>query len=405
MKTPCKHFTNFTQKHKNLSNKINEKLKENKITCKVCHKSSGRIAFCLHCDEFFCIGERGHLIDHFSKSPKHHMAFDTQFKQLYCNTCSDFIIFENSSTKNLHVPNQISYVGLRGLYNLGNTCFMNTVIQTFVHNPIFKDYLLNCDLKDNEELNIGVELKYIMKQMHNGSKKPFNPHRFLYSIWNHGGFFFGYSQQDAHEFYMTILNFDEIQNFSKVVFQGQMQSDIVCTKCKSVSTTYDPFIDISLNMKSLSKEESNLEDCLQKYTKSESIGETVYCKSCEGKYGSTKQLSIKSIPVILCFHMKRFRQRKDKTSVKNDNHINFPFEVDLYSYTSDSKKSNKKEKCYYSLFSVIEHRGNLDSGHYVCFIKQDQKWYLCDDEYIYESSIESVMKSEAYLLFYIRKEL
>ena len=112
---------------------------------------------------------------------------------------------------------------------------------------------------------------------------------------------------------MTILNFDEIQNFSKVIFQGQMQSDIFCLKCKSVSTTHDPFIDISLNLKSSLKQEScDLEESIQKFTKSESIGETVYCKNCEGKFGSFKQLTIKSIPVILCFHLKVKKKRKKK---------------------------------------------------------------------------------------------
>ena len=111
MKTPCKHFTNFTQKHKNNLNKLTEKLQENKIICKTCHSGTGRIAYCLHCDESFCIGERGHLNEHFSKSTKHHIIFDSQFKEVYCNTCSDFIIFENSQIKSTFIPSNKNYVG------------------------------------------------------------------------------------------------------------------------------------------------------------------------------------------------------------------------------------------------------------------------------------------------------
>ena len=104
--------------------------------------------------------------------------------------------------------------------------------------------------------------------------------------------------------------------------------------------------------------------------------------------------------------MKRFKQKKDKSSLKNDNPVKFPLEIDMFPYTSESKKlSTKKQKCFYTLFSVIEHRGTLDSGHYICYIKHNYKWFLCDDEYIYESSTEAVLKCQAYLLFYIRKDI
>jgi ubiquitin C-terminal hydrolase len=299
MKLSCKHFSSFAQKNKNQFTKLNQKLEEKSSTCSQCMKIGTSI--CLHCEEIHCTPE--HSNEHFLKQNKHPLIYDLLKKEFFCHACSDFIIFENQSMKKLYLTDSKELKGIRGLYNLGNTCFMNSVLQTFVHNPIFKDYLLNCDLQEENDLNLGIEFKKIIKEMNNGSSKPYNPHRFLYSIWNHGGFFFGYSQQDAHEFYMTILNFDEIQNFSNVLFQGKMQSDIVCTKCNTVSTTFDPFIDISLNMKSI-KEECDLEENFVKFIKSENIGDSVFCKKCQGKFGSTKQVTIKSIPIIICFHMK-----------------------------------------------------------------------------------------------------
>ena len=37
----------------------------------------------------------------------------------------------------------VSTVGLRGLINLGNTCFMSCIVQTLVHTPLLRDYFLS----------------------------------------------------------------------------------------------------------------------------------------------------------------------------------------------------------------------------------------------------------------------
>lgn len=62
------------------------------------------------------------------------------------------------------------------------------------------------DSKKNNAPLVGVELHRLICEIFSGETKPFNPHCFLYAIWNHAGHLAGYHQQDAHEFLMATLN-------------------------------------------------------------------------------------------------------------------------------------------------------------------------------------------------------
>lgn len=50
-----------------------------------------------------------------------------------------------------------------------------------------------------------------------------------------------------------------VYNIAEVVFRGELQSDVVCLQCGTTSTTYDPFLDISLHLKTRSNNKSSSE--------------------------------------------------------------------------------------------------------------------------------------------------
>lgn len=57
----------------------------------------------------------------------------------------------------------------------------------------------------------------------------------------------------------------------------------------------------------------------------------------------------------------------------------------------------------YELFAVTVHKGTLSGGHYIAYVKrQNKKWYLFNDEIYQEVSEQEVLDQEAYLMFYRR---
>ena len=90
----------------------------------------------------------------------------------------------------------------------------------------------------------------------------------------------GYAQQDAHEFFIFALN--QIHSTSRgstnvscnciihSAFAGQLQSDVRCERCGNVTTTVDPMLDVSLELRGkgsselITAGENTLAGCLRR---------------------------------------------------------------------------------------------------------------------------------------------
>jgi len=117
----------------------------------------------------------------------------------------------------------LSLLGLRGLNNLGQTCFMNCILQILVHCPPVARFFLSdrhnrhvCQMRRRQAQSdsggdgplkpcLGCEMDAIFAACFSGTQAPLSPHTFIHAMWCSSEHFAGYEQHDAHEFLVALL--------------------------------------------------------------------------------------------------------------------------------------------------------------------------------------------------------
>uniref|UniRef100_A0A5B7AVI3 Ubiquitin carboxyl-terminal hydrolase n=1 Tax=Davidia involucrata TaxID=16924 RepID=A0A5B7AVI3_DAVIN len=309
-----------------------------------------------------------------------------------------------------------------GLANLGNTCFLNAVLQCFTHTVPLVQGLRSCDhampCDGNSEgfcvlcaLRSHIELSLAST---GGVVAPLN---LVNNLSYFSSSFRRFQQEDAHEFLQCLLDrldsccidsktkdttlSSQDNNFVKQVFGGRLISKLRCCNCGHCSDTYEPLIDLSLEVEDV----DTLSSALQSFTKVEKIedSETKFtCENCKEEVSVEKQLMLDQVPSVAAFHLKRFKNDGSYVE-KIDKHVKFPLELDLLPYTDSSQNDNVDLK--YSLHAIVVHIGfSSTSGHYYCFVRSAPDiWHRLDDSKVTRVREDFVLSQEAYILFYAKE--
>ncbi|XP_064013771.1 ubiquitin carboxyl-terminal hydrolase 8 isoform X2 [Pogoniulus pusillus] len=363
-----------------------------------------------------------------------------------CYTKAEISRLSASQIRNLNPVFGGSGPALTGLRNLGNTCYMNSILQCLCNAPHLADYfnrnLYHDDINRSNFLGhkgeVAEEFGVIMKALWTGQYKYISPKDFKITIGKINDQFAGYSQQDSQELLLFLMdglhedlnkadnrkrykeeNNDHLDDFRAAelawlkhkqlnesiivaLFQGQFKSTVQCLTCHKKSRTFEAFMYLSLPLASTSK--CTLQECLRLFSKEEKLTDNnrFYCSHCKTRRDSLKKIEIWKLPPVLLVHLKRFSY-DGRWKQKLQTSVDFPLEtLDLSQYVIGPKNNLKR----YNLFSVSNHYGGLDGGHYTAYCKNasKQRWFKFDDHEVSEISASSVKSSAAYILFYTSYE-
>ncbi|KAF5393139.1 hypothetical protein D9757_001305 [Collybiopsis confluens] len=316
-----------------------------------------------------------------------------------------------------------------GLFNGGNTCFLNSSLQCLVHTPPLLHLLRKHDPKNCRFLSLPLNLfklrlfsgpsknKFCMScslravaiQSHS-SRTPFSPNAITSRLQVIAKHMRRGRQEDSHEFLRYAI--DALQKsclegyppkidpklaettWIHKLFGGRLRSQVSCKSCGHNSDTFDGMLDLSLDI----HHSQTLKDALRKFVAPDHLkGADKYkCEKCKKYVDAEKRFTIHEAPIVLTVHLKRFSPLGSKIG----NLVTYDEQLSLEPYMSKGQYGPT-----YYLYGVICHAGGgPHSGHYYAFVKgKDNRWYEMNDDSVSSASPPTRNKN-SYILFYLRNK-
>ncbi|KAM2843301.1 hypothetical protein COP1_026029 [Malus domestica] len=303
-----------------------------------------------------------------------------------------------------------------GLRNMGNTCYLNSVLQCLTYTEPLAAYLQSGKHRNSCHIAGFCALCAIQKHVSlalQSTGRILVPKDLVINLQCISRTFTKSRQEDAHEYMVNLLESmhkcclpsgvpsESPSAYEKSlvhkIFGGRLRSQVKCMQCSYCSNKFDPFLDLSLEIFNA----DSLQKALGNFTAAEQLdgGERQYqCQRCNQKVRALKQMTVQKPPYVLTIHLKRFRAHDPGRKI--DRHVKFGPTLDLKPFVSGSYEGDLK----YTLYGVLVHCGATTySGHYYCYVRTSSgMWYSLDDNQVYQVSERTVLEQKAYMLFYVR---
>ncbi|CAN9502416.1 unnamed protein product [Ophioblennius macclurei] len=272
---------------------------------------------------------------------------------------------------------------LCGIKNQGGTCYLNSLLQTLLFTPEFREELfslgrgeLGClEDKDKPEAKVRViplELQRLFARLLLVDQQSASTADLTDSFgWNSSE---GTNQHDVQE--LNRILFSALEHslvdtsgsaFIHRLYHGTIVNSIVCKECGNVSQRQEDFLDLTVCVCGV----LSLEEALWNMFVEEELfeGNNLYrCASCDRLVTAAKSAKLKKLPPFMTMSLLRFSFDFAKFErYKEMGRYTFPLNINLRPFCelTDAEDSDYS----YELFSVIIHKGGCYGGHYHAYIR------------------------------------
>jgi len=259
---------------------------------------------------------------------------------------------------------------MRGLVNLGNTCYFNTAVQCLAHVPPLTKHFFSADL-DDQQCEITLEYQKVVKALFTkGADGPVNPRNLLAAFRMKFPAFANNGQHDAQEVTLVLIDVFEKslgKDFVTGIFNGEDAQETIWPD--GTKTQRSPFTTLILDV----GEPARLADLIK--DREEPAGISDYIDDYGKKH-----------------HVAAIRNRVERWPKI----IGFTFAMYSYKFPIEIPLEFEGRK----LFACILHTGIQYGGHYALLVRRYDKWYIKDDESVREIPKIETLKGEFYQAWY-----
>jgi ubiquitin C-terminal hydrolase len=361
--------------------------------------------------------------------------------------------------QNLPSSSISSVCNFHGIYNLGCTCYFNSITQQLFMLPAFAASVIAAQVKVDvsqnlEQANVvdpiraptaadivarGIlgNFQELMIHLRHGSEPVVYPQFFCDSFrFPDGSCILPDVQQDALEYFHILC--DHLDNALKGgldekllsrFFGGRSATQLICRGCPHRYERFEHYFTLQLSV--FSNRSNSVLSALQEFVSGELLeGDNQYfCSQCNKKVDTVKRTVLADLPDTIILGLKRFDFNYDTMQrIKLNVEVPFSHDLDMAPFCrenlgetpQDSEPLTNRDRGYYeySLVGIVVHSGMADSGHYFSIIRDPEHiglWHKFNDDAV--TAIQNLdlkqfyggnfsgkhVHTNAYILVYQRK--
>ncbi|NXO43191.1 UBP40 hydrolase, partial [Locustella ochotensis] len=294
-------------------------------------------------------------------------------------------------------PAPRDFTNLSGIKNQGGTCYLNSLLQTLLFTPEFREALFSLGPEELGTLDdsrkpdakvriIPLQLQRLFAQLLLLDQQAASTTDLTESFgWSSHEEMRQHDVQELNRILFSALETSLVgtsgHDLINRLYHGIVVNQIVCKECKNVSERQEDFLDLTVAVKGV----AGLEEALwNMYVEEEYFeNDNLYrCGACDKLVEASKSAKLRKLPPFLTISLLRFNFDFEKCErYKETSCYTFPIQINLRPFCEQTEMDDSEYM--YELFSVIIHKGGCYGGHYHVYIRDVDElgnWQLQEEE-------------------------